>query len=119
MLSENPAAVELEPWLVVLGEAEDMSLALWQLGDIQARAVNDVDHGDRPLSVAIFSDQPKAIDYAVKCCRSPARTIQVDQTRFLSLMVDCFRQGIRYATLNPDDQTAQSVFVLHLSLIHI
>ncbi len=115
MLSENPAAIELEPWLVVLGEEDDASLALWQLEGIQSGAVIDAErkeHAERPLSVAIFSDQPKAVDYAEKCCRVPARTIQVDQTRFLSLMVDCFRQGIRYATLNPGDQTAHSVFVL-------
>lgn len=109
---ENPSAVELEPWLVVLGESVQASLAMWRLGEVQLRELGDVQSSDHPLSVAIFSDETKAVDYATNCCQSPASAMQVDQTRFLSLMVDCFRQGIRYATLNPNGQTAQSVFVL-------
>ncbi len=107
---DNSNAIELDPWLVVLGDDVNASLALWQLGDAQASAPSE--KGECSLSVAIFSDQPKALNYSQQCCQGPARTIQVSQTRFLSLMVDCFRQGIRYATLNPGNQTAHSVFVL-------
>ncbi len=64
------------------------------------------------LTLAIFSTEQKASDYAVNSCSSPWRVIQVARTQFLSLIVDCFRQGIRYATLNPGESTAQSVFVL-------
>jgi hypothetical protein len=105
MLNENPNAVELDPWLVVLGEAADGSLAMWRLGDERLSA-------DEQLTVALFSTEQRANDYAEKYCEAPRRVIQVGRTPFLSLMVDCFRQGIRYATLNPGDSTAQSLFVL-------
>jgi hypothetical protein len=113
MLNENPSANELEPWLVVLGDDTNSSLAMWQLSGVpQAAAPSLPADLVSQLSVAIFSSQIKASDYAGRCCREPARVLQLDQTRFLRLMVDCFRRGIRYATLNPGDQTAQSVFVL-------
>lgn len=105
MSNENSNAVELDPWLVVLGEAANGSLAMWRLGDERLSA-------DEQLTVALFSTEQRANDYAEKCCQAPRRVVQVDRTRFLSLMVDCFRQGIRYATLNPGDSTAQSLFVL-------
>ena len=105
MLNENANAVELDPWLVVLGEADDSSLAMWRLADEKLPVHERV-------TVALFSTEQRANDYAEKCCEATCRVIQVDRTRFLSLMVDCFRQGIRYATLNPGDSTAQSLFVL-------
>lgn len=105
MLNENPNAVELEPWLVVLGPVTECSLAMWRLADDKLPA-------DRQMTVTLFSTEQRANDYAEKCCQEPRKVIQVDRTRFLSLMVDCFRQGIRYATLNPGDSTAQSLFVL-------
>jgi hypothetical protein len=105
MLNENPNAVELDPWLVVLGDTADGSLAMWRLADEKLPA-------DEQLTVALFSTEQRANDYAEKCCDAPQQVVQVDRTRFLSLMVDCFRQGIRYATLNPGDSTAQSLFVL-------
>lgn len=105
MLNENPNSVELDPWLVVLGDAAEGSLAMWRLADEQLPA-------DAQLTVALFSTEQRANDYAEKCCDAPSRVVQVDRTRFLSLMVDCFRQGIRYSTLNPGDSTAQSLFVL-------
>jgi hypothetical protein len=105
MLNENSNAVELDPWLVVLGSASNGSLAMWQLADDKLPT-------DAQLTVALFSTEQRANDYAEKCCEAPRRAVQVDRTQFLSLMVDCFRQGIRYATLNPGDSTAQSLFVL-------
>ena len=103
-------ANELEPWLVVLGESENGSLAMWQLtGEVSTR-LNLPPAAQ--LTVAIFSSEQRARDYADQCCSGASRIVQVDRTRFLSLMVDCFRQGIRYATLNPGDSTAQSLFVL-------
>ncbi len=105
MLNENPDAVELDPWLVVLGEPATSSLAMWRLADEKVPA-------EEQLTVALFSTELRANDYAEKCCEAPRKVVQVDRTRFLSLMVDCFRQGIRYATLNPGDSTAQSLFVL-------
>ncbi len=114
MLNENPNAVELAPWLVVLGDVVEApqagsishgTLAMWRLSDEKLPA-------NAQLTVALFSTEQRANDYAEKCCEAPGRVIQVDRTRFLSLMVDCFRQGIRYATLNPGDSTAQSLFVL-------
>ncbi len=97
--ADQSSGVELEPWLVIVGETEQSSLAMWQLAGEQ-------------LTVALFSGEQRAADYADKCCSGMTRVVQVDRTRFLSLMVDCFRQGIRYATLNPGDSTAQSLFVL-------
>jgi len=115
--------VELEPWLVVLGEAEQSSLAMWQLTVEQLTGgqlmpldalLNKLQTPEpiSQLTVALFSSEQRASDYADKCCSGITRVVQVDRTRFLSLMVDCFRQGIRYATLNPGDSTAQSLFVL-------
>lgn len=105
MLHESLNAAELDPWLIVLGEASKGSLAMWRLADAKVPP-------DEQLTVALFSTEQRATDYAEKCCYAPSRVIQVDRTRFLGLMVDCFRQGIRYATLNPGDSTAQSLFVL-------
>ncbi|MDX1928886.1 MAG: hypothetical protein SFV81_20315 [Pirellulaceae bacterium] len=105
MLNQNPNAVELDPWLVVLGSAAEGSLAMWRLADEKLPT-------EQQITVALFSTEQRATDYAEKCCDAPYQLIQVDRTRFLSLMVDCFRQGIRYATLNPGDSTAQSLFVL-------
>jgi hypothetical protein len=96
----NPNAVELEPWLIVLGDGALASLAMWRL------ALN------QELSVALFASRDTAQAYCDSCCEGPAKILQVDRTRFLGLMVDCFRQGIRYATLNPGDSTAQRLFVL-------
>lgn len=106
---------ELEPWLVVLGDDEHGSLAMWRLNNDASPAkalTQSSPDAVAQLTVAMFSDQQRALDYADKCCSGAARIVQVDRTRFLSLMVDCFRQGIRYATLNPGDSTAQSLFVL-------
>jgi hypothetical protein len=105
MHNQNPSAVELEPWLVAIGSASEGSLAMWRLADDKLPL-------DEQVTVALFSTERRANDYAEKCCDAPYRVVQVDRTRFLSLMVDCFRQGIRYATLNPGDSTAQSLFVL-------
>lgn len=105
MLNHDSNAVELDPWLVVLGEPADGSLAMWRLADEKLPA-------EEQLTVALFSTCERATDYAAKCIDAPSRIVQVDRMRFLSLMVDCFRQGIRYATLNPGDSTAQSLFVL-------
>ena len=102
MMNENSSAVELNPWLVVLGDAADGTLAMWRLSEEKLST-------EEQLTVALFSTEQRANDYAEKCCGAPRRVIQVDRTRFLSLMVDCFRQGIRYATLNPGDATAQSL----------
>ncbi len=104
-MNETPNAVELEPWLVILGDAAHGSLAMWRLADEKLPR-------EEQLTVALFSTESRANDYAEKCCEGPHCVMQVDRTRFLSLMVDCFRQGIRYATLNPGDSTAQSLFVL-------
>ena len=105
MSNENPNAVELAPWLVVLGRDAEGSLAMWRLADEKLPAAEQ-------LTVALFSTEQRANDYAAKYCGASQRVVQVDRTRFLSLMVDCFRQGIRYATLNPGDSAAQSLFVL-------
>lgn len=124
------SGVELEPWLVVLGEGDQSSLAMWQLSGEQltsnqanplisllnppapATQSLEAQPAAAQLTVALFSSEQRASDYADKCCSGTSRIVQVDRTRFLSLMVDCFRQGIRYATLNPGDSTAQSLFVL-------
>jgi hypothetical protein len=96
---------ELEPWLILLGEGTEGSLALWRLSS------NDA------LTVALFSSRDRALEYANQFCGNQNQIVQVERTRFLALMVDCFRQGIRYATLNPGDRSAQSVFVLRDVLV--
>ncbi len=101
---------EIEPWLVVLGESEQGSLAMWRLSGEMATRLNLAPGAERTL--AMFSTEQHASDYADKNCSGTKRIVQVDRTRLLSVMVDCFRQGIRYATLNPGDSTAHSLFVL-------
>ena len=120
MLDQNPKSTEqnafvanpgeIEPWLVVLGESEDASLAMWRLTDEVTARLNLAPGAE--LTLAMFSTEQRASDYADKNCSGTKRIVQVDRTRLLSLMVDCFRQGIRYATLNPGDSSAHSLFVL-------
>lgn len=98
--ASDASGIELEPWLIILGQGPSASLALWRLSSNQE------------LSMALFSNREAAEDYCQHCCDGPSQVLQVDRTRLLGLMVDCFRQGIRYATLNPGDSTAQRLFVL-------
>ncbi len=100
MNSLADGAIELEPWLIVLGTAPETTLAIWR---IEAS-------GDD--SIALFSDRDRAETYARSHCAAEHELILLDTPSLVRVMADCFRQGIRYATLNPTDNSARQVFVL-------
>lgn len=93
-------SIELEPWVIVSGKVPETSVVLWRL------ATQDAD------SLAIFSDQTLAERYAHEHCHPPWECRQLDQSALLRVAVDCFREGIEYATLNPSQTGARQVFVL-------
>ncbi len=101
---------ELDPWLIVRGQATDATVALWKIAQ-----------AEEP-SLAIFSDRATAEKYAQENLipAAPAtasgvelwRPMRFEQAELLRLMADSFRQGIRYAALNPSKSGARQVFVL-------
>jgi hypothetical protein len=90
--------VELEPWLILLGTEDNRSLALWRLESRQED------------TLALFSDLRRAEAYAQCYCQPCSEVYRFDRNQFISVLVDCFRQGIRLATLDPSDSAARQVF---------
>ena len=92
--------VDLNPWFVVLGEPPTTSVAQWQVAA----------GGER--SLAIFSSQQRALQYAVEFCAPPVRTLQLEQHGLIQLLAECYQQGTRYAALDPDGSSSRQMFVL-------
>lgn len=99
------SAIELTPWIIITGEGEDAAVALWGINAPEGG-------GEAVESLAIFADGVDAKAYAQENCTQSWRTAQLDRPALLKLLVDCFRQGIKYATLNPESSSARRVFVI-------
>ncbi len=96
----STSSIELEPWLIVLGQGADSALALWRLDDQQGDAL------------AVFSNEVTAETYAGQNCGDVYRVVQLRELALIRTLADCFGQGIRYATLDPGPSRAQRVFVI-------
>ena len=100
LLGGGANGVELEPWMIVLGEAPNTSIALWQI------------HPSKDQALALFSSQNKAQDYALSNCNSGAQIVRFDHASLLQIMIDSYKNGIQYAALDPTQQETRQVFRL-------
>lgn len=96
----NSSAIDLEPWLVIVGSPPRTELALWHL---EQQAQN---------SLAIFSSQSLAESYAQSHCAETSATIQPDRLGLVRTLADCYQRGLRYATLDPSLASCRRVFIL-------
>lgn len=93
-------SIDLEPWLVVLGEPPDTSVAMWQLAQTSESAV------------ALFSTRENASNYAERHCSPSSSILQLDHTALIRLLADSYQQGARHAALDPTETSTRQVFVL-------
>lgn len=91
---------ELEPWVIVLGDDDQRRLAMWRLAGT-----------DQP-ALALFSAAAQAEQYAAAHLQRPWHVTQPPRTSLLKIMIECFRQQVELAVLNPTDTSAQSIFKL-------
>ena len=91
---------ELQPWLIVLEEAGERSLAMWRLSET-----------DQP-ALALFSTAAHAEKYAEAHIEQAWQATQPSRTALLSIMIDCYRQQVALAVLNPTTASAQRIFNL-------
>ena len=93
-------SIELEPWIIVEDNNAQRSPALWR---VQA---ND------SIAVALFSDRDSAEVYATANYSNPCQIIHPSRTDLLRVLVECFRQGVRYAALDPGATQTRRIFEL-------
>lgn len=98
--ADTTSGGELEPWLVVLGEAPETSIALWRLAENDSQAI------------AIFSTSELAQSYRAESCEEPCEVLQFDQSSFLQIMIESFKAGIEFAALDPKPKAARQIFKL-------
>lgn len=91
---------ELQPWLIVQGQGDARSLAMWRLSDL-----------DQP-ALALFSDAARAERYATAHIAIHWEVSQPARAALLHIMIECFQQQIKLAVLDPDQETARRVFNL-------
>lgn len=100
MLSTPSDAVELSPWVIIRGEGQNASLALWNIAESSSP------------SLAIFSEQAKAEAYDSSVDNEAGRIVQLEGLKLVQLLADCYTHGIKYASLDPSQTSARQVFVL-------
>jgi hypothetical protein len=93
-------SIDLEPWLVVLGEPPNTSVAMWQLTQTGESLI------------ALFSSRERASEYAERSCSHPNSFLKVEQTALIRVLADSYRQGVRHAALDPTQTSARQLFVL-------
>ena len=91
---------ELEPWIVILGDAAEHSLAMWRLS------------GAEQPALALFSSAAHAQRYAQANANPPWSVQQPARAALVGIMIECYRQQIELAVLDPDQETARRVFKL-------
>lgn len=91
---------ELQPWVIVLGQADQQSLAMWRLSET-----------DQP-ALALFSAAAHAEKYATDHIEQSWQVTQPARTTLLSIMIECYRQQVELAVLNPTEASAQRIFNL-------
>jgi hypothetical protein len=97
--------VDLEPWIIVIGEPPTTSLAMWQVA------------GQKVASLPIFSAETRARAYALLHCPSPNHVRQMSHKDLIRLLADCYQHGIRYAALDPDGAGCRQMFDVREVLI--
>ncbi|MEM7476473.1 MAG: hypothetical protein AAF483_15910 [Planctomycetota bacterium] len=90
--------IELEPWVVVLGEAPETELATW-----------NIEANGHP-ALALFSAKDKAETYAQANCSETGQVLQLGQRELLQVLIDCFNQHTLFAVLDPVGAEARQVF---------
>lgn len=66
-------------------------------------------------ALALFTEQVAAERYAEQYCANTATSFQVMQfssIELLSVLAECYREGMRYAALNPSGTATQQLFIL-------
>jgi hypothetical protein len=132
-------AIELTPWAIVSQDGPAASLAVWRIARPNAAAIPDqlplgaanesvpvvsiplipdeIVQQEGELALAIFSSRAKAEEYQQLSSLAEsdgARTqfVQLAETQLLQVLMAGYRQGMRYAALDPSNHTARQIFVL-------
>ncbi len=92
--------LELDPWLILIGQEPETRFACWHIS-----------HADQP-ALAVFSTRTHAERYAGEHCSPPATCMQLPEVSLLRMFADSYRQGVLYAALDPSDSSARQLFVL-------
>ena len=90
---------ELEPWVIVTEAETGSSLAMWELSESGQAALT------------LFSSQAFAERYAEKL-DGQSSVMKPARQALLSIMIECYQQGVTLAVLDPDQATAKKIFQL-------
>ena len=93
-------ANELQPWIIVLDSPDQQSLAMWRLSE-----------SDQP-ALALFTSAAQAEGYAMANASDAWSVQQPARPALLRIMIECFRQHVELAVLDPDQATARRIFKL-------
>ncbi len=91
---------ELEPWIVIQATNQGSAPALWQL------------QSSAEIAVALFSDSQHAQDYAAEHITDVVDVVQPSRLDLLKMLIECYRQGVQVAVLDPNATTTSRLFVL-------
>ncbi len=92
--------MELEPWILILGEAPETSLATWSPDGLASPAI------------ALFSTRAKAEHYAERHCPDAFSSVQLQRPELLQVLIDAYRNEMRHAVLDPSASQAGQLFQL-------
>lgn len=111
---------ELQPWIVVLGSPArnalaqnslaEQSLAEQSLAE-QSLALWRLSETDQP-ALALFTSAAQAERYALVNASAAWSVQQPARSALLRIMIECFRQDVQLAVLDPDQATARRIFNL-------
>jgi hypothetical protein len=132
-------AIELTPWTIVCQDGSAASLAVWRIARPNAAAIPDqlplgagnesvpqisiprvpgeIIQQEGELALAIFSSRAKAEEYQQLSASAESdgvrtQLVQLAETQLLQVLMAGYRQGMRYAALDPSSNTARQIFVL-------
>ncbi len=86
--------------MIVEDDSDQWSPALWRVQS------ND------SIAVALFSVRDLAEAYAHANYSNQSQIIQPSRIELLRVLVECFRQGVRYAALDPSATQTRRIFEL-------
>lgn len=92
--------MELEPWILILGEAPETSIATWSPDDSASPAI------------ALFSTRARADSYAEQHCPDAFSSVQLQRPELLQVLIDAYRNEMRHAVLDPSATQAGQLFRL-------
>jgi hypothetical protein len=118
-------ANELQPWLIVRQAAQaeragTFETAAQETADSAAGSTGSIvlwqmtagAAGDATTALALFSSEERARDYATAHVSAAWQLIQPPRTPLLQLLINSYRAGIVHAVLDPDGESARTVFQL-------